>query len=72
MSGPIDLNSLLPVPEAAKLLHIAESTLRGHLSAKRIARYHVGRRVLVSREELARFISVSGGGTPVDSESGAA
>ena len=55
---PINLDDLLPIPEGAKLVHLAESTVRGHLSAKRLTRFYVGRRVLVSRAELAKFVQV--------------
>ena len=55
---PIDLEDLLPVPDGAKLIHSAVSTLRGHLSAGRLTRYYVGRRVLVSRRQLAEFVRI--------------
>jgi hypothetical protein len=56
---PIDLEDLLPIPDGAKLVHLAESTVRGHLSTKRLTRFYVGRRVLVSRAELSRFVQTS-------------
>jgi hypothetical protein len=67
----IDLEDLLPIPDGAKLVHLAESTVRGHLSAKRLTRFYVGRRVLVSRSELARFVQISATPTRNSSEQAA-
>jgi hypothetical protein len=58
-AAQINLEDLLPIPDGAKLVHLAESTVRGHLSAKRLTRFYVGRRVLVSRAELAQFVRMS-------------
>ena len=47
---------LLTVREAAALLHLAESTLRGWLCDRRLRFYKVGRRTMLKRQDLEAYI----------------
>lgn len=47
---------LLTVREAAALLHLAESTLRGWLCDRRLQFYKVGRRTMLKRQDLEAYI----------------
>lgn len=49
-------SALLTVREAAALLHLAESTLRGWLCDRRLRFYKVGRRTMLKRQDLEAYI----------------
>ena len=57
----IDLQDLATVEEAAALLHVSVSTMRGWLSQEKLPRIKAGRRTLVSKAALARFLRVESG-----------
>ncbi len=48
---------LLTVREAAALLHLAESTLRGWLCDRRLPFVKIGRRTMLKRTDLEAYIT---------------
>ena len=60
--SPIDLQDLATVEEAAALLHVSISTMRGWLSQEKLPRIKAGRRTLVSKASLAKFLRVQTAG----------
>jgi excisionase family DNA binding protein len=50
------MEGLLGIDEAAELMGLSSWTLRHLVRMKRLSSVKIGRRILIEREELARFV----------------
>jgi excisionase family DNA binding protein len=53
------MSPLLSIPEAAKLLGISESTMRTHVSCRRIAHRKIGGSIRFTESDIEEFVEVS-------------
>ncbi len=61
---PIDLEEMVTLPDAAKLMDVAESYVRKLVREKRVVGLKFGRNYLVSRQSAAKFQKKPGYGRP--------
>lgn len=61
---PIDLEEMVTLPEAAKLMDVAESYVRKLVREKRVTGLKFGRNYLVSRQSACLFQKKPGYGRP--------
>jgi excisionase family DNA binding protein len=53
------MTPLLSIPEAAKLLGISESTMRSHVSCRRIAHRRIGGSIRFTEQDIQSFVEES-------------
>ncbi len=61
---PIDLEEMITLPDAAKLMDVAETYVRKLVREKRVAGLKFGRNYLVNRHSAAAFKKKPGYGRP--------
>jgi len=61
---PIDLEDMVTLPQAAKLMDVAESYVRNLIRQKRVTGFKFGRNYLVNRASAAAFKKKPGYGRP--------
>lgn len=61
---PIDLDGMLTLPQAAKLMDLDETYVRRLVTSGKIAGVKFGRNYLVSRESAMHFQKTPGRGRP--------
>lgn len=61
---PIDLEEMVTLPQAAKLMDVAESYVRNLIRQKRVVGFKFGRNFLVNRASAAAFQKKPGYGRP--------
>lgn len=61
---PIDLEEMITLPEAAKLMDCAESYVRNLIRQQRVIGFKFGRNFLVNRASAAAFRKKPGYGRP--------
>ena len=52
----MDIGTIMTVPEAAKIMRIAEVTVRKWVSERRIPHVRLGSRIMIRQEDVIDFI----------------